>query len=91
MNLYEYHNNPDELLEGKNRHLIVPELAFEYAAYTIKGPWPEGEAVIAMDGTYSYAYAVNVLKAPFPLGEPEIRKSQKLSDFYDDFLKSLKV
>lgn len=47
-------------------------LSYQYAYYVLKGPFPEGEPIIATDATYSRRYAFDVLKGRFHLGEPAI-------------------
>ena len=53
--------------------------AYRYARDVLKGPFPEGESIIATDAFHSYDYAKNVLQGPFPLGEPAIAKNAMFS------------
>ena len=46
--------------------------AYDHAYIVLKAAWPEGEATIATDGSYSFYYARDVLQAPFLLGEKAI-------------------
>jgi lambda repressor-like predicted transcriptional regulator len=54
--------------------LESPWSAYDYAKNVVKGPWPEGEDLIARDYETSYMYAKNVLRGPFIKGEPGIAK-----------------
>jgi hypothetical protein len=64
------------------RELTIPAQASFYARHILKGPWPEGEPVIATDCLASYKYAAYVLDGPFPLGEPAIATSAGYSFCY---------
>ena len=52
--------------------LTDPSCAYFYAKNTIKGPFPEGEAVIAKNTYWSYNYALQVIEGRFPKGEAVI-------------------
>ena len=63
--------------------LICPESAYEWAEYYRKGPWPEGEAVIAQDAFYSCLYAKNTLEYNrFLKGEPVMALSEEYAYYY---------
>ena len=51
---------------------MKPFLAYCYAAYVQKGPFPEGEDAIAKSVDTSLQYAKYVLKGRFLKGEPTI-------------------
>ena len=53
------------------------QAAYEYALYVLKGPFKDGEPIIAKNPDWVYEYASNVLKGPFKLGEPAIAKDPK--------------
>jgi hypothetical protein len=65
--------------------LVDPHLALCYAYYTIKGRWPEGEAVIAQDSWSSCRYAYSILRERFPAGEEAIAKSTRREDYLRRF------
>ena len=52
--------------------LSDPKMAFHYALNVLRGPWPEGEAIIATHGFFSYQYALEVLGGRFLAGEPAV-------------------
>ena len=56
--------------------------AFLYADRVIEGPFPAGEAVIAMDLIHAYDYAIDVLNGPFPAGEAVIAKHSRYAYNY---------
>ena len=58
--------NPD------HQELTDPVYAYRYAAYVVKGPWPEGEAVIAKKASTAFHYANSVLHARWIPGEAVI-------------------
>lgn len=49
-----------------------PEYTYNYVCDIIKGPWPEGEDIIATDGDVACKYALDILKNQFPKGEKAI-------------------
>ena len=55
--------------------ITTPELALTYAVDIVKGPWPEGEPLIAKSRNASYQYANYVLRDRFPAGEKTISRS----------------
>jgi lambda repressor-like predicted transcriptional regulator len=60
--------------------LSDPYVAYLYAERVLRGPFPEGEWIIARLAHSSLLYAKNVLKGQFEAGEPEIAKGS-----YDSF------
>ena len=58
------------------------EYAYHYAKYFVKGPWPDGEAVISMDAEYSYSYAHTIIKDRWSLGEPIILTRAIMAYYY---------
>ena len=74
----------EELLE----HVLVEEIAYDYALYVIKRPWSIGEAAIATSAQWSLNYAIFVIKGRWPMGEAAIAKDAGFAATYaKDFLK----
>ena len=59
-----------------------PNLAYLYARYVIKKPWPPGEAAIAKYPYWAYQYAKNIIREPWPPGEAAIAGSADLAYLY---------
>lgn len=60
-----------------------PYWARMYAGVVKKGPWPEGEPIIATSAEESYWYSTLVLqKQRFKLGEPAIAQNTKFALWY---------
>ena len=76
MNLYEFHNKPEELNGYEDRIYFIPEFAYNTLS---ENPNREDknrlEDCIAKSGTYSCQYAYYVLNKPFPNGEDAIANS----------------
>ena len=68
--------------EGERAIAQDAEIAYGYARYVIKGPWPPGEQAIAQDPDWAYLYANNVLHGPFPAGEPAIARDRGWAYIY---------
>jgi hypothetical protein len=67
----------------KKLEIITPDnYAYLFATEIVKGPYPEGEPLIAKTSYYAYYYAKDILKAPFPMGEPAIATSNVYSYYY---------
>ena len=71
--------------------LTDPSCAYFYAKNTIKGPFPEGEAVIATDPYWAYNYALQVIKGRFQEGEEAIAKDTKYSKKYLEAFPDAKI
>lgn len=70
-------NYKKELKEAEKREALrSPKNAYYYALKVIRGPWEEGESVIAQSAEWSYKYAWLVLKKRFPRGEAAIAKDK---------------
>lgn len=60
----------------------LAENAVLYAKYIMKGPWPEGEPLIAADVSRAVSYAEQILKGRFILAEPTIQKDPEYATYY---------
>ena len=47
-------------------------MVYNYVCFLIRGPFPEGEGILATDTYWSVAYAINFLKAPFEIAHSKI-------------------
>ena len=83
MNLYDYHENPDQLKGHHEKHDLVPEFAWEQIEKNKKAT-PKQEDAISKNAEYSYTYSKDVIKGPFPKGEDAISKN---SDYENDYEK----
>ena len=59
-----------------------PELAYQYAEFVIKKPWPPGEAAIASSPKWAFKYAQGVIDKPWPPGEAAIASSAEYAYSY---------
>jgi lambda repressor-like predicted transcriptional regulator len=57
---------------SKKEALKSSDGALRYAMKVLKGPFPEGEDLIAEDAHNSFYYALEILKKPWPKGEDAI-------------------
>lgn len=47
-------------------------IVYNYVCFIIRGPFPEGEDILATDTYWSVAYSINFLKAPFEKAHKKI-------------------
>jgi hypothetical protein len=98
---------PEEAYETcKNKGERIPELeqiilnsndsniVYNYVCFIIKGPFPEGEEILATDTYWSVAYAINFLKVPFEKAHVKIFEKSEYNQIminkYKDFLNNIK-
>jgi hypothetical protein len=81
MNLYKFHQSPEDLHKHDSKEDHVIELFWDKYADNPK-ELKKREAVIAKSAKYSYLYAIDVLHGKFLLGEPAIAKSADYSYWY---------
>ena len=78
----KYQKQPQELKKRERVLAKDAEIAYLYAKYILKGPFPAGEAAIATDAHHTYYYARDVLKGPFPAGEATMAESAHFAPQY---------
>jgi len=81
MNLYKYHNNPEQLDGYEKRAFRVPELAYDLAMEKGKRV-PEAEPAIMRNPYLAYHYAREVIGDRWPEAEPVIMRDPKLAYWY---------
>jgi hypothetical protein len=84
MDLYKFHNKPDELVGVKYKHLLVNAGAHHYVSQHDSSDPDFNIAlkIVSKNAAQSYRYAVDIIKKPFPLGEDAISKSDAYSMRY---------
>ena len=71
----------------KSSALNNPKTAYFYARYVLKGPFLEGESVIAQSPKFSYYYAKEIFHHRFEAGEPVLAHSSAwFRDYFVDIL-----
>jgi len=80
MNIYKFHNKPEELNHYTNR-LQIPEIAWN-GIKNSKVRVPELEPYIAKDPYYASEYACDIIGGRFKEAEPYIAKSAKYAYMY---------
>jgi hypothetical protein len=69
-------------------------IVYNYVCFIIKGPFPEGEEVLATDTYWSVAYAINFLKVPFEKAHIKIFEKSEYNQImvnkYKSFLNNIK-
>lgn len=68
--------------EVKKMLVNNPVSSYQYAYYTLKGRFPEGEPAISKNVGLSFLYAKDILKGRFELAEPIIGTSARFSYHY---------
>jgi hypothetical protein len=81
MNLYKFHQSPEDLHKHKEADESVVDMFWDKYKKNPK-ELKKREPAIAKSAVYSYYYAKNVLEGKFPLGEPAIAKSSEYSYWY---------
>ena len=71
-----------KLIKEMNEDGIALAL-YHYAAYVIKGRWPEAEPYIKKDPLWAFNYASRVIKGRWPEAEPYIKKNSFLASRYN--------
>ena len=80
--IFRHFNNPQQLDHYNDVILTDPELACFHACNVLKGPFPEGEHLMAREAHLSYVYARDALKGPFKLGELALSRHDMYSYRY---------
>ena len=81
MNLYNLHDNPEQLHKHKEAFDTVPALIWDKFRDD-PAELKKREDAIAKDAKYSLAYATHILQGPFPKGEEAISKDAQCSIDY---------
>ena len=79
---YEKYLSKESLLSVLNIIIRSPILAYKYAIYVEKGPWPEGEPAIKKIPHLACQYAENILKHRWLEAEDIIKTSPRYWDRY---------
>ena len=68
-------------------------IVYNYVCFIIRGPFPEGEDILATDTYWSVAYSINFLKAPFEKAHKKIFEksdyNQIMVNKYKSFLDNI--
>ena len=80
MNLYNYHNEPESLINYDEAHEKMP--FFILKRYTSRDDYREREQAFTHEAEYAYKYAKAVKRGRFPEGEDAISKSIRYSKLY---------